>query len=95
MIFIQDAHRGTVIKKLILTLQVGENSDKDTVIGSLLVDDPDNHVEVTQTFSFVMISSGGGRFKVEDGQIKVCQVLKIFSFESHFFQSADISAFME
>jgi hypothetical protein len=85
---------GTVIKKLILSLQVGENSDKDTVIGSLLVDDPDNHVEVTQTFSFVVINSAGGRFKVEDGQIKVCQFLTIFSFDSHFFHSADITTSM-
>lgn len=83
---------GTVIKKL--SLQVGENSDKDTVIGSLLVDDPDNHVEVTQTFSFVVINSAGGRFKVEDGQIKVGQVLTVFSFDSHFFHSADITTSM-
>lgn len=85
---------GIVIKKLILSLQVGENSDKDTVIGSLLVDDPDNHVEVTQTFSFVMISSAGGRFKVEDGQIKVCQVLTIFSLTVICFHSADITTSM-
>lgn len=83
---------GTVIKKL--SLQVAENSDKDTVIGSLLVDDPDNHVEVTQTFSFVVINSAGGRFKVEDGQIKVGQVLTVFSFDSHFFHSADITTSM-
>ena len=83
---------GTVNKKL--SLQVAENSDKDTVIGSLLVDDPDNHVEVTQTFSFVVINSAGGRFKVEDGQIKVGQVLTVFSFDSHFFHSADITTSM-
>ncbi|XP_052104048.1 protocadherin Fat 4-like isoform X4 [Mytilus californianus] len=53
--------------------EVAENSDRDTVIGNLLVEDPDNVVETTQTFKFILVNSADSRFKIENGQIKVAQ----------------------
>lgn len=43
----------------------------DTVVGRVLVTDPDNAVEPIQTFRFVLINSADGRFKVDGDQIKV------------------------
>ena len=50
---------------------VAENSAIDTVVGTLATTDPDNLKSVRQTFTYTIIDSAAGRFKVDKGVVKV------------------------
>lgn len=52
-------------------LQVKENSPINTVVGSLTTSDPDNSHKVWQTFSYRIVDSANGRFKVDGNVVKV------------------------
>jgi hypothetical protein len=52
-------------------LTVNENSNADTLLGKLAVTDPDNERNTVQSFSFKMVDSANGRFKIENGIVKV------------------------
>jgi hypothetical protein len=50
---------------------VKENSPLDTVVGSLTTSDPDNSHITRQTFSYRIVDSANGRFKVDGSVVKV------------------------
>ena len=50
---------------------VNENSDVDTVVGMLSTVDPDNG----QSYSYTLLDSAGGRFKIQRNFVKVNDTL--------------------
>lgn len=48
-----------------------ENSPLDMVVGSLTTSDPDNSHTSRQTFSYKIVDSANGRFKVDGSVVKV------------------------
>lgn len=53
-------------------LQVPENSPGDTLVGKLLVTDPDNAVnDAAQHFTFELLDDADSRFFLEDDQLMV------------------------
>lgn len=48
-----------------------ENSPINTVVGSLTTSDPDNLHKARQTFSYRIVDSANGRFKVDGDVVKV------------------------
>ena len=51
--------------------KVTENGALNTVVGTLTATDPDNFKSVRQTFTYTIIDSAAGRFKVDKGVVKV------------------------
>lgn len=61
---------------------VRENSAQNTLVGTLLAQDPDNANRVRQNFTFTLRDGAGGRFKLEKDTIKVsvqCSVVSQYS----------------
>ena len=52
--------------------QIDENSPSNTLVGKLSTSDPDNTpANVRQTFTYTLLDTGSGRFKMDVDQIKV------------------------
>ena len=60
----------------LFSVQIPENSGSDYLVGTLTTSDPDNAKKKWQSFTYTLLDTAGGRFKVDGDKIKVLITFK-------------------